>query len=155
MRIKGGIAAHGQAVVSDGKLLVSGFPHVFTHQMDTFESGFVTTATIFMGQQPIGIGSPNPGFMKAAIATGAFIHWSFTNDVNPGDWTLRLRKNEAVVDSATITLTSSGAGGVFSKVVGVWSPQVTFAVGDTYYVVADGPLKDEIFLRAILRFEEI
>ena len=49
-----------------------------------------------------GPGTPNPGMVKPAIARGVFVSWAFVGANEPGDWTLRLRTNEGIIDAATM-----------------------------------------------------
>ena len=113
----------------------------------------VTELPLYMDRTRVAPGYPNPGLSKPAIARSTFITWAFVGENSPGDWTFRLRKNEAVIDAATITL-PAGEPGVFSKVAADWSIQVSFQAGETYHCLADGPSKRAVILRAILRFEE-
>ncbi len=113
----------------------------------------VTELQMFMDRRATGVGNPNPGLSKPAIARSAFINWAFVGENEPGDWTFRLRKNEGLIDVATIAL-PAGEPGVFSKVAADWSLHVSFQAGETYHCVADGPSKRAVILRALLRFEE-
>ena len=100
-----------------------------------------------------GQGTPNPGLVKPCIVRGVFATWAFVGENEPGDWLLHLRTNEGIIDAATMDL-PAGTPGEFSKVAGDWSVPVSFQAGETYHVIANGPSKRAVILRAILRFEE-
>jgi len=129
-------------------------PVFFQMTLDGYSlAPIVTELHLSMDRTRVAPGFPNPGMSKPAIARSAFISWAFVGENEPGGWMFRLRKNEAVIDAATIELPAQEPG-VFSKVAGDWSTQVSFQAGETYHVVADGPSKRAVILRAILRFEE-
>jgi hypothetical protein len=69
-----------------------------------------------------------------------------------GDWTLRVRVNEAGTDSATFThpIAVAPAG---SKTAGVPSTVVTLNAGDTYHILADGPSRNFVVSRVTLEWE--
>ncbi len=129
-------------------------PVFFQHTLEGHTlSPIVTNLHLYMDRTRVAPGYPNPGLSKPAIARSAFISWAFVGENDPGDWTFRLRKNEGIIDVATIVLPAMEPG-VFSKVAADWSLQVSFAAGETYHCLADGPSKRAVILRAILRFEE-
>ena len=129
-------------------------PVFFQHSVQGFSfSSIVTSLPLQMDGWAIGLGNPNPGLSKPAIARSVFATWAFVGENQPGDWTLRLRKNQAIIDAATVSLTA-GKPGEYSNVAADWSLQVSFQAGETYHVIADGPSKQAVILRAILRFEE-
>lgn len=160
--IKGGIASKGEAVVRDGAMLVTGPEKVYHHTFESFNlSPVVTALSMFMGRQTIDITSPQPGFPRAGRATDVHVRWAFlaNNTGPPLDWTLHFRRNQDAFDSATFTVTA-GAPGVFTTVFGPWVPAVgggglSFAAGETYTFFADGPSKNVVLIRVILRFEEL
>ena len=101
----------------------------------------------------MGPGYPNPGLSKPAIARSAFVSWAFVGENEPGDWCFRLRKNEGIIDAATIDLPAQEPG-VFTKVAADWSLQVSFQAGESYHCIAEGPSKRAVILRAVLNFED-
>ena len=124
------------------------------HSMDGFSFyPIVTELQMFMDRRATGVGNPNPGLPIPAIARAAFVTWAFVGENEPGDWTFRLRQNEAIIDAATITM-PAGEPGAFTNVAADWSTQVSFQAGETYHCIADGPTKRAVILRAILCFEE-
>ena len=98
-------------------------------------------------------GNPNPGLSKPAIALGASVTWVFLAENAPGDWVLRLRKNQDVADVATIAL-PAGDPEVFSRTTQSWSLPVSFGAGELFHLLADGPSKRAILMRAVLLFED-
>ncbi len=129
-------------------------PVYFQHTLDGYSlQPIVTEICMYMDRTRVGPGCPNPGMSKPAIARSAFINWAFVGENAEGDWTFRLRKNEGILDVATIALPARESG-AFTKVAADWSTQVSFAAGETYHVIANGPSKRAVILRAILRFEE-
>lgn len=136
---------------------------VFHHTLNATETtGADTVASFFMDNALVGsiagtpsIVSPNPGFTHPVIATHVFTDYIHGGLTLPGNWTLRLRKNEAIVDSATFVMNSGGAGIAHQKTCGQWDPHVRFDPCDTYYITADGPERVIVLIRAILRFEEL
>jgi hypothetical protein len=132
---------------------------VFHHTLDGFDATASVTSIIWsMDQQfvaaPAVVFTPNPGFAIPCIATHVFVDWLVAAHTVAGNWTLRLRKNEAAGDSATFAMVA-GAPVAHQKVCGLWSQEVLFDACDTYHLVADGPEKNIVLARAILRFEEL
>ena len=129
-------------------------PVFFQMTLDGYSfAPIVTELHLYMDRSRVGPGCPNPGMAKPAIARSAFISWAFVGENEPGDWVFRLRKNEGIIDVATIAL-PAGEPGVFSKVAADWSTQVSFQPGETYHCLAGGASKRAVILRAMLRFEE-
>ena len=126
----------------------------FQHSVQGFSlAPIVTELHLTMDGWAIGLGNPNPGVSKPSIALSAYITWAFVGENKPGDWTFRLRKNQSIIDAATISI-PAGKPGVYSNVAADWSVQVGFQAGESYHVLADGPSKQAVILRALLRFEE-
>jgi hypothetical protein len=132
---------------------------VFHHTLEAAEqTGVDTTANFFMDRQLVGAApftTPNPGFAIPCVATHVFTDFITGGHTVAGNWTLRLRKNEAAVDSATFVILAGAVPGAHIKSCGLWSQEVQFDACDTYHIQADGPEKAVVLIRAILRFEEL
>lgn len=127
-------------------------PRALVHHLAYGEvAGLVTQLLIQMDGSVITPLSWCPAFPRAAKALRAAITAQCAADTTPGNWTLRLRKNESfVTDEATI---SFGLTTTLTKTAAVWSSQVVFEAGDTYYIVADGPSKTDVLCRFVLEWE--
>lgn len=94
-----------------------------------------------------------PGVPRAMKCTKVHVTSQVAAVNTAGNWTLRLRKNESfAVDEATF---SFAAGTTLSKDAGNWSTEAVFQAGDTWYVVADGPSRNTVLIRASLEWEII
>jgi len=136
---------------------------VFHHTLSGSSlTGADTQVNFFMDSLGVGsilgapvVVSPNPGFAIPCIATHVFVDFIHNGDTVAGNWTLRLRKNEALADLATFPITVGAVGIVHNKSCGQWDPHVRFDPCDTYWIIADGPQKNLALIRAVLRFEEL
>jgi hypothetical protein len=111
-----------------------------------------TTQVLFqMDNQSITPFSWCPALPRAAKAVRVAVTSQCAVNTTPGNWTLRLRKNESVVaDEATFSVAVTTA---LATTVGPWSAEALFQAGDRYYIVADGPSKDTVILRVVLEWE--
>lgn len=92
-----------------------------------------------------------PGMPSAAKCTRVMVTAQCAADTNPGNWTLRLRKNESLfTDEATFSFALTTA---LSKTAGAWSAEAIFQPGDTWYVVADGAAKNTVIIRVSMEWE--
>lgn len=121
------------------------------HHLFVFDSGAaVTTVGFTMDNFVVAVGSLNPCFPSAAKLVGIGLHTLCFADTVPGNWTLRVRKNEGAGDEATFSFALTNA---FSKPAGRPSVEALFQAGDTYHVLADGPEKNTVVLRLTLEWE--
>lgn len=133
---------------------------IFHHTLSGI-NGTATATSIDMFMDNLNVGAPpavfvpNPGFTHSVVATHVFVDFIHGGVPPAGNWTLRLRKNEALVDSATFAVTATGAAAVHQKSCGIWLPSVRFDRCQTYHIQLDGPTVNVALARAILRFEEL
>lgn len=131
--------------------------NAFYHTLQGQTYDDVDVQSFWMDGTITGIGNGNPGFPVAAKATHVYMHWGFFSEIDPGDWTFRLRQSEGTTDLATFAMPVPNPAPPLDliRLAGPWSVEVPFAAGDGYYVFADGPKKHFILARAVLRFEEL
>lgn len=121
------------------------------HHLFVFDGGAAVTSVGFtMDNFVVGVGSLNPCFPSAAKLVGVGLHTLCFTDTVPGNWTLRVRKNEGGTDEATFSFALTNS---FSKAAGAASAEPVFQAGDTYHVLADGPEKNTVVLRLTLEWE--
>ena len=98
----------------------------------------------------VGAGSLNPCFPKSSRLVGVGIHGLCFVDTVPGNWTLRVRKNEGATDEATFSFALTSTT---QKAAGSPNVEPNFQAGDTYHVLADGPEKNTVVIRLTLEWE--
>lgn len=112
-----------------------------------------TSVVFSLGGNVMGAaGAVNPGLPRAAKLGRLFICSLTAGDTNPGDWTLRIRKNESGSDTATATF---GVTTTLTKTSKRWSADALFQAGDTYHIVADGPGKVAFAADLVMEWEMI
>lgn len=94
----------------------------------------------------------NPGFPRAVRASGIWINSATLGVTVAGNWNVRLRLNRTGADAATFTFNPTAANEVFS---GFWSTQALIQPTDQYHLLADGPTRVLMLIRAVLEFEVI
>lgn len=117
------------------------------------DSGTAVTALTFYKDTFIiaGANTVNPGFPRAAILRGIFVHSGCIVVNSAGNWTLRLRVDESGSDSATFSVGMAALPG--SKDYGNMSTSVIVPGGSSYHIQADGPSRNFAVCRATLEWE--
>lgn len=64
-----------------------------------------------------------------------------------GNWTMNLFKNGTAVPPGDATFTFNPVN-LSDKFVGIWTPEIRFEAGDTYWLAATGPSRNIIAIRA-------
>jgi hypothetical protein len=105
---------------------------------------------VMAGPQPLASGLWDPVLPGAARAVRIGLSTQCGTDTNPGNWTLRLRRGNSTTDLATASIAITTA--ITDQSV-LWTPQVIFEAGWSYWIVADGASKDTVIIRPILEWE--
>jgi len=92
-----------------------------------------------------------PALPRAAKPVRVAVTSQCAANTTPGNWTLRLRRNESLVtDDATFSFPLTIA---LASTAGPWSAEPVFQAGDRYYIIADGPSKDTVILRVVMEWK--
>ena len=121
-------------------------------QSTDFGSAIIVLVFGADGQSVFSTNATNPCAPSAMKLSRVGIHAACGAINSAGDWTLRLRVNESLSDSATISFPIATLPG--SKTAGqMSSAAIILQAGDTYYIQADGPSRNIILARAIIQWE--
>lgn len=132
-----------------GKVDRSFISHMFqiTDSNTAATSAFFNADTLVTGSSS----TVNPGFVQAVRFHGIMLHTACLVVNSVGDWTFRLRKNEATSDTFSGTFGLAALPG--SKDVLLADGLYTWEAGDTYHLQCDGPSRNFIILRATVYWE--
>ena len=124
------------------------------HQLfgSSFSGADVSVIMGLDGQATQTSSTVNPGFPRAVRARRVWLNAGTAGINVAGDWTLKLRLNRTGTDSATFTFNPVDLDDVFS---GGWSSEVLIQATDQYHLLAEGPSRVFMLLRATLEFEII
>lgn len=117
------------------------------------DDGGAASVQVLFQQDAIGINpfGQCPGFARAVRATKVQVTAQTAVDTNPGNWVLRLRKNENLVsDVATFSFALTVA---LASTAGDWSVGAIFQPGDRWFVIANGAAKNVVIVRATIDWE--
>lgn len=127
------------------------YAKVVHHLYFVFDGGTALTEVAFQTDNfVVGAASANVCFPNAAKLVGVAIMAITFGDTVPGDWTIRVRKNEGGADEATFPFTLTTAA---TKSAGPPDVEALFQRGDTYHVLANGPEKVAVVARLTLEWE--
>lgn len=125
----------------------------FTNEFTAQDLGAAVTVVLLAadGLVTAAVNTVNPCMPRAVRLAAAGVHSACVAVNTAGNWTLRLRVNEAGADSATFTIGVAAVPG--SKNAGPWSSDIILQPGDTYHLQADGPSRNVVLVRATLLWE--
>lgn len=111
----------------------------------------VTTQNMFQDGLIVGLNTANPMAATGMVLRYATCHSGCIGINTAGAWTMRLRKNESLSDSATASITCGTLPG--SKEIITFSSEFRLDPGDSFYCIADGPSRNTVVIRLNLYFE--
>lgn len=123
------------------------------HELNVVDGGSAVTAASFSmgGLITASSSTMNPCAPRAMKLRRLGVHSGCLVVNSAGSWTIRLRVNESGSDSMTFSTGAAALPG--SKDSGLPSTEVILQAGDTYHLLADGPSRNFLVIRAILEWE--